>query len=435
MPTDEPTPGETPDTTPRETPTTVPSGEPTETPNATPGETPDTTPGETPDTTPGETPATVPSGEPTETHTSEPGETPNATPGETPDTTPGETPTTVPSGEPTETPTSEPGETPDITPGETPTTEPGETPTCEPNVTPTSEPAETEQPSEQPTEQPSEQPAEQPSEQPTVQPTEEPVSDPVVSFVGRVYKLLLERDPAADQNGVNYWTNILKANNKDGSPFGGARLVQYFIVGGSGKEYTDKKKSNKEFLKDMYAVLMDRNRETVEFDDKDGFNYWMGRLDSGEGRELIVKAMANCTEYKNHCKNAGIEVGDFDYYTACSRYPELAKFVARMYTKCLDREFDADGLEYWVGAIAKKEQSINSLAAYFFNCPEFNGLNLTNEEKIKRLYRTFFDREAEEAGLKGWLDALENKTQTWESEYTFFIYSDEFKGVKARFGL
>ncbi|MCR4748631.1 MAG: DUF4214 domain-containing protein [Lachnospiraceae bacterium] len=304
-----------------------------------------------------------------------------------------------------------------------------ETPTKAPTTAPT------EAPTEAPTKAPTETPTEAPTTAPGAVPTQEPPSGPVVDFVNRVYVLLLDRDPSEDPDGVNYWTNILKANNKDGAPFGGARLVQYFIVGESGKEYASKKKSNDEFLLDMYAVLMGRNRDTIKEEDAGGFAYWMGRLDAGEGREHIMKSMANCPEFVNICDNAGIKVGDFVYYEYCSKYPEFARFVARMYTKAMGRSFDGAGLEYWVSAIVKKEQSIDSLSAFFFNCDEFVGYNLTMEEKVKRLYRTFFDREAENNGLVYWLLAIENGSKSWKDAYSYFIVSDEFKGVRNKFGL
>ncbi|MCR5719004.1 MAG: ribosomal protein L7/L12 [Lachnospiraceae bacterium] len=384
----------------------------TEAPIATPTKNPTAAPTKAPTAKPTATPASAATATPTVAPTTKPGEAtakPGATPTEEPTTKPGE-PTTKPGATPTGAPTTKPGE---------PTMKPGATPTG----APTTKPGE-------PTAKPGE-----PTAKPTVAPTVNPGSDPVVEFVNRVYRLLLDRDPSKDPSGVNYWTNILKTNNKDGAPFGGARLVQYFIVGESGKEYTSKKKTNEDFLLDMYAVLMGRNRDTIKEEDAGGFAYWMGRLDVGEGRELIMKAMANCPEFINICDNAGIKVGDFVYYEYCSKNPELAKFVARMYTKAMDRSFDGAGLEYWVSAIVKKEQSINSLSTYFFNCEEFVGYNLTMEEKVKRLYRTFFDREGEEEGLNYWLSSIENGSKTWKDAYSFFIVSSEFKDIRKKFGL
>nr|MCR5719349.1 DUF4214 domain-containing protein [Lachnospiraceae bacterium] len=259
--------------------------------------------------------------------------------------------------------------------------------------------------------------------------------DEVVNFVNRVYELILGRDTKDDPKGVEYWTNNLKTNNYNGQPFGGVKMVQMFIVGDSGKEYNSKKKNNEDFLLDMYAVLMGRDRSKVKEDDPEGFNYWYGRLQAGDGREIILKSMANCPEFKNICSKAGIEVGDFEYYMPSSKYSPLSHFVARMYTRALDREYEVEGLDYWVGAIKDKTQTIDSLSAYFFNCPEFEGFGLNNTQKIQRLYLTFFDREAEESGLNYWLNALESGEKTWEDEYRYFIYSPEFAKIKAGFGL
>nr|MCR5720500.1 DUF4214 domain-containing protein [Lachnospiraceae bacterium] len=262
-----------------------------------------------------------------------------------------------------------------------------------------------------------------------------PMLDPVETFCYRVYQLLLERDAYEDLDSLRFWSDALKENNLNGAKFGGIQLVQMFIVGETGKEYTDKKKSNEDFLLDMYTVLMGRDRDQVKTLDGDGFNYWLGRLDSGESKEYILKAMGNCNEFVNICKDAGIKVGDFDYYMPSSRNINLSKFVSRMYSKCLGRDYEDEGLNFWVGAIMDGSTSIDNLCNFFFNCEEFNSLNLSEKQKIERLYATFFDREPDEEGMNFWLNGLADNSQTWSLEYYYFAHCKEFAAIKAGFGL
>ncbi|MCR5719735.1 MAG: DUF4214 domain-containing protein, partial [Lachnospiraceae bacterium] len=242
--------------------------------------------------------------------------------------------------------------------------------------------------------------------------------------------------PNKDQKGVDYWTDCLKKNEQGGQKgFGGVKMVQMFIVGASGKEYADKKKSNSDFLLDMYAVLMGRDRDTVMVKDKKGYDYWMERLDSGEGREIILKSMANCDEFKNICKDAGIQVGDFDYYMPASKYPQLAKFVARFYPSCMGRDFDEEGVNFWTGAIKDGTQSVDSMSNFFFTCKEWNDLGLDLNNKVIRLYNTFFGRTPLLGERSWWVAEINNGKRTWTNVYLHFANSSEFKQIKGKYGL
>ena len=44
----------------------------------------------------------------------------------------------------------------------------------------------------------------------------------------------------------------------------------------------------------------------------------------------------------------------------------------------------------------------------FFNSPEFINKNLKDEEYVKVLYETFFDREYDQTGFDYWMDQLKN---------------------------
>ena len=70
----------------------------------------------------------------------------------------------------------------------------------------------------------------------------------------------------------------------------------------------------------------------------------------------------------------------------------------------------------------------------FFHSKEFLAKNLNNTEYVKVLYRTFFDREYDQAGLDYWLSQLASgKDRDFVLEE--FARSKEFAQVKASYGL
>ncbi len=336
-------------------------------------------------------------------------------------------PTMAPTEAPTEVPTSAPSAVPSVVPSTVPTVAPTTAPSTAPSLTPT----------KAPTSEPTAEPTEEPTVAPTAKPTAEPEDpDPVRAFVIRVYKIIMGRDPSSDQKGVNYWTNCLKQNEQGGvKGFGGVKMVQMFIVGGSGEEYNKKNPDCEKFLLDMYCVLMGRERDSVKIDDAEGFNFWMGELEKGAGRESVLKRMANCQEFKDICANAGIQVGDFEYYETVNKAPKISAFVARIYTKFLNRGYDFGGLEFWTKALVTGQHNVDSVMKYWATSPEVVNSKLSDEEYIRRCYYTFFDREPEESGFNWWVGELKAKRKSRTDVVKQMAYVDEFMKIKKDAGL
>lgn len=103
----------------------------------------------------------------------------------------------------------------------------------------------------------------------------------------------------------------------------------------------------------------------------------------------------------------------------------VKQFVSRMYTVALNREEDPTGHADWTGWLLSREMKGADIAQGFILSEEFIARNLSDEEYLKVLYRTFFDREADEAGKQTWLELLADGT-----DGTFvlagFVNSEEF---------
>lgn len=112
----------------------------------------------------------------------------------------------------------------------------------------------------------------------------------------------------------------------------------------------------------------------------------------------------------------------------------VENFVSRMYTVVLDRTPDATGMAEWTGWLKAKTMDGAALSEGFILSPEFIGKNVSNEEYVNILYRTFFDREADAAGKATWIDYL-NAGTSRRFVLAGFVNSTEFAVLCAEYGI
>ena len=112
----------------------------------------------------------------------------------------------------------------------------------------------------------------------------------------------------------------------------------------------------------------------------------------------------------------------------------VAAFVERLYTVALGRRSDPVGKQSWINAIASGEMSGAATARGFLYSPEFLNKDISNSEFVTILYRTFFDREPDQAGLTAWVNVLDNGAPK-EEVIEGFINSTEWANVCVRFGI
>lgn len=110
------------------------------------------------------------------------------------------------------------------------------------------------------------------------------------SFVARIYTKALGRNPEAA--GLKYWTGEINAKRR--TPVQVAE--EFFFT----PEFTNKKLNNTEYVKVLYRTFMGREY------DQGGLNYWVGRLNKGESRKVILESFAGCQEFKNIVKGFGL---------------------------------------------------------------------------------------------------------------------------------
>ena len=110
-------------------------------------------------------------------------------------------------------------------------------------------------------------------------------------------------------------------------------------------------------------------------------------------------------------------------------------FVERLYVVALGRASEAEGKAHWCKVVGNGSYSGADCARFFLTSPEFNGRNLNNEEYLKVLYKTFFDRDAaaDPDGFNFWL----SKIDEWGRGRVLegFIDSTEWCNICASYGV
>jgi hypothetical protein len=168
--------------------------------------------------------------------------------------------------------------------------------------------------------------------------------------------------------------------------------------------------------------------------DSSGKSHWLELLSQGVSREYIFRGFAQSTEYTNICTSYGIERGNVSLSQARDQNLNLTKFVNRLYVQALNRAGEEDGLNHWCNVIQKKAKTPEAVAESFINSAEFTNKNLSDEEYIKVLYRTFMGREYDQEGLDHWIGELNNGCSRQNILHRFAT-STEFKLIQSSFGL
>ena len=112
----------------------------------------------------------------------------------------------------------------------------------------------------------------------------------------------------------------------------------------------------------------------------------------------------------------------------------VAGFVERLYTIALGRASDPAGKQDWIDAITLRGETGAGAARGFLYSSEFLDKNVTSEEFVATLYRTFFDREPDQAGFNAWVEVLNNGAPK-EEIIEGFINSTELANLCLQYGI
>ncbi|GEM_PF-833669 len=248
------------------------------------------------------------------------------------------------------------------------------------------------------------------------------IDDDVEAFVRRMYVECLGRQP--DNTGFGYWTGMLKVSQEPAST-----LVNGFF---NSAEFKKKNYNDSTFVDKCYRVMFDRNA------DSGGKTDWLTRLENGVSRDYVLHGFVGSVEFHKLCSKFGIVPGSIKLSEPRDQNYGVTSFIARLYTKALERKFDVKGLNDWCKQILassnKKQQMIFTASNGFFHSPEFLNKNHSNEKYVTILYRTFLNREPDTGGYNDWLKKLKNGTSR-DEVLNGFAYSPEFAKLMAKYGI
>ena len=237
-------------------------------------------------------------------------------------------------------------------------------------------------------------------------------------FVERLYVVALGR--ASEPEGKAFWVD--QVVNKG---LTGADCARFFMLGAP--EFLGRNLTDDEFVEVLYKTYFDRDSEP------DGKAYWLGRLASGTERAVLVEEFIESVEWCNVCAMYGVKSGA-RFHKATVTSKNAVKFATRLYTCCLGRDPEEEGLSYWALALTNLDVSGYTAASCFFTLPEFVGLKTSNEEYLTRLYTTFMGREPEADGFNYWLGLLNGGTAR-EDVMKAFASCPEFQEICNQYGI
>lgn len=239
-------------------------------------------------------------------------------------------------------------------------------------------------------------------------------------FVYRLYNVAMSRE--ADESGFRDWNGKLQRREQSA-----AEVARGFIFS---KEFMNRCYNDVQYVKILYRTMFGREA------DEGGLNDWLSKLENGMSREYVFRGFAESQEFSNLCDSYGVIRGSITLSAYRDQNVGATGFIARLYTKMLGRGFDDDGLEYWCRKYLTGENTIEEVATVgFLHSQELKNLNLSDTEFVTRMYRTFLNREPDEAGLADWVNRLETGRETRDSLVYGFTLSKEFENIKASYGL
>lgn len=238
--------------------------------------------------------------------------------------------------------------------------------------------------------------------------------DQVTAFVTRLYQYCLNREP--EEGGLRNWVNYI---NNGGT---GITVASGFF---HSQEFKNRNLTNSEIVTIAYKTFLNRDP------DSSGLTNWVNALDKGASIDYIVHGVGMSQEFANICAQYGINRGSYELTQARDKNLNVTAFVTRNYKELLGRNPDEGGLENWCNIIlnsnsdSQQETARNITKDGFIHSQEFKNRNLSNEDFVKVLYRTFLNRDGGPSEISFWANKLNTGTSRDDVVYGF-AYSQEF---------
>ncbi len=222
------------------------------------------------------------------------------------------------------------------------------------------------------------------------------------AFVTRLYQHVLSRAP--EPGGVAAWVQKVQ---QDGA------VVPTVLAFFHSAEFLSQGTSDAQFLTILFRTFL--NREP----DQAGLNAFLGQLQAGQlTRDNLLDIFIDSQEFADQAS----------FLPPLSR---PAEFVTTLYVRILGRGPDTAGLQSFVAPLQQVCTSATVLgtARSFLASPEYLARQTTNTEFVTLLFRVFFDRVPDPAGLASFVVLLNQGTVTRDQLVTQFAASAEFQAT------
>jgi len=252
----------------------------------------------------------------------------------------------------------------------------------------------------------------------------------VQDFVTRLYNACLDRDP--DTDGFNNWCNRLSSYEISGS-----EAAYGFIFS---PEFQNKSVTNEQYVELMYNCFFERASDSA------GKAYWLNAMNNeGMTRTQLYAGFTNSQEFDNLCASYNIMRGQFNltspdggFFSNTANRAQIEAFVTRLYSVCLGRNPDADGLNDWINRLANREISGTEAAYGFFFSNEYRNKNRSNSDFLDDLYNCFLGRTADTDSKNSWMIQLGLSYNGMSADcYVFngFSQSQEYTNICNSYGI
>jgi len=256
------------------------------------------------------------------------------------------------------------------------------------------------------------------SSDPTPTPTTSPDDPSFGDFIERLYKIAMNRE--SDPEGKAFWIKEVSENGKTG-----ADCARYFLL--TAPEFMARNQKDDEFVETLYQTFFDRAS------DEAGMKFWLESMKKGTSRKDVVNGFIESTEWCEICAYYGVKSGA-QYHKSRIASKKATAFATRLYTCCLGRAPEEDGLKFWSLALTNLEKSGFDAANLFFTSNEFINYRFSDAEFLRRVYLTFMGRDPEPNGFQFWMTNLANG-ESRDKVLVLFAQSDEFTGICKEYGI
>ena len=178
------------------------------------------------------------------------------------------------------------------------------------------------------------------------------------------------------------------------------------------------------FVDILYHTLFDREP------DEGGKTYWLSKLQGGTLRDMLLYGFLLSQEFTDLAESFSV----IAFNENDNALYQIKFFVVRFYQRCLQRNPEVGGYNYWTEKLHNKSLSASEIAINFFFSAEFINYQHNDNTFINITYQTLLNRNAEPAGKTYWLCQLASGLTRLEM-INSFINSPEFAALAKSYGI